>query len=132
MTFFFFFIKLFDRVIIGIFSNRLNHWAQIYLKFLKLVLLFRIEIHKVVKNGARHRRFWRKKLHFPLPWFVFILTINWATMAINIYARFQAAELLWIKKKKKLKMLNILKIPAVLAFWDRTGMDNPYIITLRT
>ena len=61
---FFFSIKLFDRVIIGIFSNRLNHWTQIYLKFLKLVLLFRIGIQKVVKNGTRHRPFFKKKKAF--------------------------------------------------------------------
>ena len=76
-------IKLFDRVKIEIFTNPLNHWTQIYLTFSKLVLLYRIDIQEVAKNGARHRQFWKKKLHFPIPWFVLIRTTLWGTIAIN-------------------------------------------------
>ena len=96
----FFSIKLFDRVKIGIFSNRLNHWTQIYLKFSKLVLLFRIDIQKVTKNCTKHRWFW-KKLHFPLPCIVLIRTTKWAAMAINVYAGFLDGELMSILKKSK-------------------------------
>ena len=59
MIFQFFSIKLFFSVKIGIFSNCLNHWTQIYQKFSKRVLLIRIDINKVAENGARDKRFWK-------------------------------------------------------------------------
>ena len=42
-----------------------------------------------------------EKKHFPLPWFVFIITINWAAMAMNMYVGFLAAKLLVFKKNLK-------------------------------
>ena len=128
--FYFFSIKLFDWVKIRIFSNRLNQWTHIYLKFSKLVLLFKIDTQKVAKNGAGHRRFWKKCIFYyhelywsellnGLPWWSMCMRDSWAKSSL-------------VFKKKIQEILNILKMMISLLKWGKTSLDYPYVIIKRT